>query len=95
MPFLMILSLIGLFFGAAYFNSQFHGVAGSVNRSARAGTHEVLLSLGIAIGSIGGGLIYQKFSMAAVYYICIGVLLAGLLTQNILCGRFKKAGGAS
>lgn len=94
-PILITLSLIGLCFGAAYFNSQFHGVAGSTNRSARAGTHEVLLSVGAIIGSIGGGLVYQKFSMHMVYYISIGTLLAGLLIQHILCRRFAKAGAAS
>lgn len=89
--FFVILPFIGLFFGAAYFNSQFHGVAGSVNRSARAATHEVLLSVGMALGSIGGGFVYQRFSMSAVYYISVGILVGGLLAQQILSCKFKKA----
>ncbi|OGV50957.1 MAG: hypothetical protein A2017_13935 [Lentisphaerae bacterium GWF2_44_16] len=86
----MDLSLIGVCIALGYFNSQFHGVAGSRDRSKRAAVHEALLSVGIVSGAVIGGMIYDFISMTAVYIFCVLCLLAGTLVQLILCAWVKR-----
>ncbi len=65
--FAVSLSLFGILFAAEYSSSIFHGVSGSVHREKRMAVHEAVLTVGVITGSIGGGEIYQKWGMSAVF----------------------------
>lgn len=76
-----ILAAIGLLGALCYFNSMFHGLVGSANRTARRAIHEFILGLGAISGSVFGGMIYQRASMATVFRLVAALLLAGVLVQ--------------
>jgi MFS family permease len=82
-----LISCIGFSMAVSYFNSMFHGVSGSENRSGRMAIHESLISCGLILGSVVGGLIYQRFSMTYVYLFCAAFVLFGAVFQSILCLR--------
>ena len=86
----VVLGFMGLFMAFNYFNSLFHGVSGSINRSGRMAVHESLISSGLIVGSAVGGVLYQKFSMPLVYSFCTGFLLFGLLVQGFLSWWFMR-----
>lgn len=62
--------LFGVVFALIYMQSIFHGVSGSVNRTRRMIIHEVLLTGGMVLGSIGSGYIYEKinFQRVMIYF---------------------------
>ena len=84
----LILALLIAWAGAlralSYSNSVFHGVSGSINRTERMAVHEALLAGGLIFGSLLGGVIYQYYGMAAVYYFCAAVVMLGAVIQGIL-----------
>ena len=84
-----ILAVMGLLMALSYSNSIFHGVSGSTNRARRMAVHEILLSAGYIIGSCIGGVLYQRYSMSTVYWVCSAVVLAGVIIQ---IGFFLRAG---
>lgn len=84
------LSFIGICIALGYFNSQFHAVAGSRERSKRAAVHEALLSVGVVSGATVGGIIYDLASIKAVYLFCVICLLAGTFVQLFLCLWIKR-----
>jgi MFS family permease len=86
-----VISCIGFFMAVSYFNSMFHGLSGSVNRSGRMAIHESLISSGLILGSVIGGLIYQRFAMAYVYLFCAAFMLFGAVLQGILSLRSLPA----
>ncbi|MBA7618162.1 hypothetical protein ES703_25483 [subsurface metagenome] len=85
LPFFLgaFIALLGACMAISHTNSLFHGVSGSINRSGRMAVHEILLSAGLIAGSAIGGVIYQNFSMSAVYLFCSFLVTFGLLIQ---CG---------
>jgi len=83
--------LFGVVFALIYMQSIFHGVSGSINRTRRMIIHEVLLTGGMVIGSIGSGFIYEKinFQRVMIYFsifmaIAIIVELIGSLIYKII-----------
>ena len=80
--FAVYISLIGGIRAFSYTSSLFHGISGSINRAGRIAVHEVLLNSGLIFGSVMGGLIYQNFSMTAVFYFCSSVAMLGALLQT-------------
>lgn len=58
--------LFGFVFSLIYMQSIFHGVSGAINRARRMMIHEVLLTLGVVLGSIFGGLIYELMDFRTV-----------------------------
>jgi len=81
-PLGMLLALIGILMSLSYFNSLFHGVSGSVNRAGRMAIHESILSAGLIIGSLFGGLLYERYTMSLVYLFCAGLVLFGAVVQT-------------
>jgi DHA1 family multidrug resistance protein-like MFS transporter/DHA1 family quinolone resistance protein-like MFS transporter len=65
--------LFGVLFSFAYTQSIFHGSSGAIRRSERMIIHEILLTIGIILGSIGGGWFYQKFGFTNVL-LAVGTL---------------------
>lgn len=76
-----ILAVMGLLMALSYSSSLFHGVSGSTNRAGRMALHEILLSAGFIIGSCVGGVLYQRYSMSTVYWVCSALVLAGVIIQ--------------
>lgn len=86
----VLIAMIGALRAFSYNNSLFHGVSGSINRTGRIVVHEVLLAAGIIFGSSLGGLFYQHYSMATVYYFCTAVVILGALIQISLYILLQK-----
>jgi DHA1 family multidrug resistance protein-like MFS transporter/DHA1 family quinolone resistance protein-like MFS transporter len=87
----LLVAFIGFAMSFSYFNSLFHAVSGSVDRSARMAVHEAVLSAGMIAGSSVGGTVYEHFSMTAVFVICAALILAGIAAQAVTSrGCFGK-----
>ena len=76
-----VLVFLGLLTALSYSSSQFHGMLGTANRAARNAVHESLLSGGMISGFVLGGIIYDHYSIAAVYTFCATLVLAGVVVQ--------------
>jgi predicted MFS family arabinose efflux permease len=75
----------GFLVALSYSESIFHGVSGARHRASRMGIHESLLGMGLMVGPVVGGLVYQQHGMRAMYLACAAVLLAGIAVQVPLC----------
>lgn len=82
--FALCFGIIGFLQSAMYNNSLFYATSGAIDRDKRASVHEALLTFGQVIGSIAGGVLYQEFSMPAVFASLAGLLLAGTAAQAIM-----------
>ena len=85
-----VLSLFGMFFAAQYSSSIFHGVSGSIHREKRMVIHESVLTVGIIIGAIGGGEIYQRWGMVSTFA-STAVAAAFVLIIQIVILVFQKS----
>jgi MFS family permease len=88
----ILISCTGICQAFSYFNSMFHGISGSINRSGRMAVHESLVSSGLVLGSLFGGVLYQRFSMSFLYTIAAAWVLFGLLLQTALCVWIERRG---
>ena len=86
----LVLGCMGLLIALSYSYSLFHGVSGSINRAKRMAVHESLLSAGFISGSSIGGILYQQYSIGAVYWFCSALVMMGVITQVGLGLRAKK-----
>jgi DHA1 family multidrug resistance protein-like MFS transporter/DHA1 family quinolone resistance protein-like MFS transporter len=77
----VLIAVMGALRALSYNNSLFHGVSGSINRTGRMAVHESLLAAGLIFGSSLGGLLYENFSMATVYYFCGATVMFGAIVQ--------------
>jgi MFS family permease len=95
--YLVLLALVGIFVSSSYANSIFHGVSGSLNRSARMAIHEALLQGGLVVGSSVGGAVYEYYAMRTLLLCCIGFLILAMLIQIVIVyiHRRRAAGGRS
>lgn len=59
--FFLCFMIFGFIYSMMYIQSIFHGASGAINRTKRMTIHEVSLSLGLILGSIVSGTIYDKF----------------------------------
>jgi predicted MFS family arabinose efflux permease len=91
-PFLFAvqIALIGGLRALSFNNSLFHGVSGSVNRTARMAAHEALLAGGLICGSALGGRLYQNHSIQAVYYFSATCVLVGAAVQAAIYLALKR-----
>jgi len=82
-PSVMVIAMavFGLLFSHLYSNSIFHGVSGSIHREKRMAIHEAFLTVGIVVGSAGGGIIYQNSSIQITFLFCALIVLTGLFFQ--------------
>lgn len=85
-----ILAAMGLMMALSYSSSIFHGVSGSIDRAKRMAMHEVLIAAGSMGGYFFGGILYEKYSMSAVYWFCFSLVLAGVIVQALFFLRFRN-----
>lgn len=74
---------IGALVSLAYSSSLFYGVSGQRNRGRMTTIHELVLSTGFVIGSIGSGYFTEWIGLKATYPVFGAVLLAGVILQVI------------
>jgi predicted MFS family arabinose efflux permease len=84
-PMALFIILLGVLTSFNFSNSFFHGVSGSSRRASRLAIHEAVLAFGMISGSYLGGIIYKSSSMSLVYFLCIAIVLAGMVVQTGLC----------
>lgn len=77
----IVLSAMGLLVGQSYTSAMFHGISGSMRRSARMTVHESLVALGAICGSASGGIIYQRYGNVALWLLFAGVLFVTAAIQ--------------
>jgi DHA1 family multidrug resistance protein-like MFS transporter/DHA1 family quinolone resistance protein-like MFS transporter len=86
----ILLPLQGLFLAAFYSSSMFHGASGAVERQKRMAVHEGMLTAGLIIGSVAGGLLYQRYSMRTVFLLSLSVAASVAVAQTLLLGLTKN-----
>lgn len=73
--------ILGLAFGFAYSSHLYYGASASRKRSVRMAIHELVISLGIAIGSGTGGYLGKNVGDYAPYWFAIVLVCLGAVVQ--------------
>lgn len=73
--------ILGLAFGFAYSSHLYYGASTSRKRSVRMVIHELVISVGIAVGSGTGGYLAEHAGWAAAHWFAIGLIGLGSLVQ--------------
>jgi predicted MFS family arabinose efflux permease len=73
--------LLGVAYGFAYCSHLYYGASGSKKRSGRMAIHEIVISLGLTIGSAAGGYLCEHVSRYAPYWFAVGVIVFGMVGQ--------------
>jgi MFS family permease len=76
--------LLGVAYGFAYCSHLYYGASGSTKRSGRMAIHEIVISLGLTIGSAAGGYLCDRVGLYAPYWFAVGVIILGLAGQVII-----------
>ncbi len=84
----LCLTVGGLCCGVTYSSDLYYGVSGGVKRARRMAIHEMILSMGMVVGSFGSGWVTEHIALRAAYPLCAGLLAAGLVVQLLVfCQR--------
>jgi MFS family permease len=87
--------MLGLAYGFAYSSHLYYGTSASTKRSARMAIHEIVISLGLTIGSAAGGYLGEHVGLYAPYWFAIGVVALGVVCQAAIhIGSRARAGVA-
>ncbi len=73
---------------------MFYGASGAPDRHKRMNIHESLLNAGQVVGSVGGGLLYERVSWNAVF-IAIALIVAAAIAFQIIAMARAPAGRAA
>jgi MFS family permease len=73
--------ILGLAFGFAYSSHLYYGASASRKRSVRMAIHELVISLGIAVGSGTGGYLGKNVGHYAPYWFVIALVCSGAVVQ--------------
>ena len=84
--FYLLFIIYGLLFSMAYSNGIFHGSAGALDRGRRMALFESILTIGVMLGSVGGGYLFQYYSIYTAFVFSAVVIGAGLAAQLIIIG---------
>lgn len=76
--------ILGLAFGFAYSSHLYYGASASSNRSVRMAIHELVISLGIGIGSATGGYLGKNVGDYAPYWFVIALVCSGAVVQLVI-----------
>jgi DHA1 family multidrug resistance protein-like MFS transporter/DHA1 family quinolone resistance protein-like MFS transporter len=80
----VIIFVYGFVHSCCYNNSIFHSSATGRNPGKNLALHEMLLSIGSAVGSAGGGFFYQRFGFAGTFAVLGIVQIMGLALFALL-----------
>jgi MFS family permease len=73
--------LLGVAYGFAYSSHLYYGASGSKKRSGRMAIHEIVISLGLTIGSAAGGYLCEHVGLYAPYWFAVVVIVLGMVGQ--------------
>ncbi len=76
--------VLGIAFGFAYSSHLYYGASASGKRSVRMVIHEVVISLGITIGSGAGGYLAKNVGLYAPYWFAIAMVGLGIVVQTAI-----------
>ena len=76
--------LLGLAYGFAYSSHLYYGASASRKRSTRMAIHEMVISLGLTIGSAAGGYLSEHVSLYTPYWSAVGVIGGGAVAQAVI-----------
>lgn len=82
--FLVSSVLLGTAYGFAYCSHLYYGASASRQRSARMAIHEIVISLGLTIGSFAGGYLAERAGLYAPYWFAVGLVGLGAGVQVVL-----------
>jgi MFS family permease len=82
--FLVSSVLLGAAYGFAYSSHLYYGASASRQRSARMAIHEIVISLGLTIGSFAGGYLAEHVGLYAPYWFTIGLVGLGAGAQTVI-----------
>jgi predicted MFS family arabinose efflux permease len=83
--------ILGLALGFAYSSHLYYGASASKKRSTRMAIHEIVISLGLTIGSAAGGWLCEHVSLYSPYWFAVAVVGLGMAGQGAihLCARAR------
>jgi MFS family permease len=73
--------LLGVAYGFAYSSHLYYGASASRKRSARMAIHEIVISLGLTIGSLAGGHLAEHIGLYSPYWFAVGLVGLGITGQ--------------
>ena len=73
--------LLGIAYGFAYCSHLYYGASASRKRSARMAIHEIVISLGLTIGSLAGGYLAEHVGLYTPYWFALGLVGLGTAVQ--------------
>ena len=73
--------IFGFVFALLYEMSIFHGATGASDREKRMIVHEVVLNVGSVLGSVLGGLLYERLSFATTLYIMSALIIITIIVE--------------
>ncbi len=82
--FLVSSVLLGVAYGFAYCSHLYYGASASRQRSARMAIHEIVISLGLTIGSFTGGYLAEHVGLYAPYWFAVGLVALGAGVQMVI-----------
>jgi DHA1 family multidrug resistance protein-like MFS transporter/DHA1 family quinolone resistance protein-like MFS transporter len=82
--FLVSSVLLGAAYGFAYCSHLYYGASASRQRSARMAIHEIVISLGLTIGSFTGGYLAEHVGLYAPYWFAVGLVGLGAGAQMVI-----------
>jgi DHA1 family multidrug resistance protein-like MFS transporter/DHA1 family quinolone resistance protein-like MFS transporter len=83
--------ILGVGFGFAYSSHLYYGASASRNRSVRMAIHETVISVGITVGALGGGLLARHVDLHAPYWFAIVLVGAGGVAQLAIYSASRLA----
>lgn len=88
----LFFALFGILFSLLYEMSIFHGASGAPEREKRMIIHEVLLNVGMVLGSSLGGIIYECISFNAILHMLSLLILFFFLIEIVVAALLSKKG---
>ena len=87
------LTLLGQLVGYNYFSGLFYSTAGSSHerRALAAGIHEATLAVGMAVGTIVGGVLGTLVNQRVPYLLAAAVLLVMVVVQAVAWWRWVRS----
>jgi len=85
--FFIFFLIFGLLYALLFMQSLFHGASGALERSKRMNIHEVVLNVGIVLGGVVGGSLFQQFNYQTMMII-LAIFIMVMVVIELLMYSF-------